>query len=148
MTHTHTHYGIYALIIDTPENKILLIKKTRGPYTGMLDLPGGSPEKNEAKEETLTREIREEVGANVTAVREEEEFSLEYKYHDGNQQCVLTHNGHIFVTEIDKNITETIQSSDTAGCIWVPIETIETVQITPPVQRAIDMHKKKHTQKI
>ena len=75
-------------------------------------------------------------------------FSLEYKYHDGNQQCVLTHNGHIFVTEIDKNITETIQSSDTAGCIWVPIETIETVQITPPVQRAIDMHKKKHTQKI
>lgn len=60
----HTHFGIYGLLIE--DNKILLIKKAKGPYTGKLDLPGGTPLFNERPVETLKREIEEETGLITT----------------------------------------------------------------------------------
>ena len=57
------HLGVYGLIIN--EDKIALILKSRGAYTGKLDLPGGSIEHGERPEETLIREIKEELNANV-----------------------------------------------------------------------------------
>ncbi len=32
--------GAYGIVIEN--NKILLIKKAKGPYEGLLDLPGGT----------------------------------------------------------------------------------------------------------
>ena len=37
MSARHTHLGVYAAI--RRDGRFLLIKKTRGPYTGMFDLP-------------------------------------------------------------------------------------------------------------
>jgi len=59
----HRHFGVYGLIIN--DGKIVLIKKANGPYTGKLDLPGGSFEFGETPEETLKREILEEVGIEI-----------------------------------------------------------------------------------
>ncbi len=56
----HTHIGVYGLI--TGNDQILLIKKVGGPYDGKLDLPGGSFEFGKTPEETLKRELKEEVG--------------------------------------------------------------------------------------
>ena len=66
------HLGSYGLILDN--NNIVLIKKNGGPYNGKLDLPGGTIEFGETPEETLIREIEEEVGIKV----------LEYELFDGN----------------------------------------------------------------
>ena len=62
---TLKHLGAYGLLIE--DDKILLIKKVGGPYTGLLDLPGGTIEFNEKPEETLIREWREEVKIDVTS---------------------------------------------------------------------------------
>jgi ADP-ribose pyrophosphatase YjhB (NUDIX family) len=51
--------AISALIKD---NKILLIKRVRGDYIGLLGLPGGKIEKNEHLSEAAVREILEESG--------------------------------------------------------------------------------------
>lgn len=59
------HLGVYGLIIK--EDTILLIKKVGGPYDGKLDLPGGTIEWGETPETTLVRELKEEVGINVTS---------------------------------------------------------------------------------
>jgi len=65
MRKTHSHFGIYGCL--KRDSSILLIKKARGPYEGMYDLPGGSPEQNETNEETFIREVKEETGLDVTS---------------------------------------------------------------------------------
>ena len=57
------HLGTYGLIIKN--EKIVLIKKVGGPYNGKLDLPGGTIEWGETPEQTLIRELNEEVGIDV-----------------------------------------------------------------------------------
>lgn len=44
------HLGVYGLIIEN--KKIALVLKSRGAYTGKLDLPGGSIEHGETPIET------------------------------------------------------------------------------------------------
>ena len=46
-----SHFGAYGIIIH--KNKILLVKKSRGPYKGKYDLPGGKIEFGESIEEAL-----------------------------------------------------------------------------------------------
>ncbi len=57
------HLGVYGLIIKN--NRIALVLKSRGAYTGKLDLPGGSFEHGERPEETLKREIKEELNVDI-----------------------------------------------------------------------------------
>ena len=57
------HLGAYGLIIK--DEKIVQIKKVGGPYNGKLDLPGGTIEWGETPEQTLIRELNEEVGIDV-----------------------------------------------------------------------------------
>ena len=59
----HTHLGVYGLLIK--DEKILLVKKSGGPYDGKLDLPGGYFRLGETPDEALKREFLEEVGINV-----------------------------------------------------------------------------------
>ncbi|WP_010585737.1 NUDIX domain-containing protein [Schlesneria paludicola] len=56
----HTHFGVYAVVIQ--EFQVLTVRKARGPYTGLLDLPGGAPNPGETRDEALIRELREEAG--------------------------------------------------------------------------------------
>lgn len=42
---TTRHFGIYG--VWRHEGKLVLVRKSRGPYTGQLDLPGGTPELGE-----------------------------------------------------------------------------------------------------
>lgn len=57
------HLGIYGVLQQ--DKQILAIKKRRGVYTGLWDLPGGTPEFFETFEETLEREFLEETGLHV-----------------------------------------------------------------------------------
>ena len=52
------HIGIYGICIK--DNRLLCIKKEKGPYRNRFDLPGGSQKGNEGFTETLIREFKEE----------------------------------------------------------------------------------------
>ena len=57
------YLGIYGVCIK--DNKVLCIKKVRGPYKNRYDLPGGSQKTSEGFTETLVREFLEETGYKV-----------------------------------------------------------------------------------
>src|SRR5690349_13813850 len=64
---TAAHFGVYGVILSEDKSQILVVKKTRGPYTGWYDLPGGAMNEGETEEETLQREIMEETGAAIVS---------------------------------------------------------------------------------
>lgn len=65
ITQKNLHVGIYGVI--TKDDSILVIRKSRGPYKGLFDLPGGRPLHGEPLEQALKREVAEETGIHVLA---------------------------------------------------------------------------------
>lgn len=49
----YTQLGVYGVLVKN--DKVLLIKKARGPHTGKWDFPGGSIEFGEEPYEALKR---------------------------------------------------------------------------------------------
>lgn len=95
----YTHLGVYGVLIH--DNKILLIKKARGPHTGKWDLPGGTIEFGEEPYETLRREMKEETGIGEIKgrIRTAESYKMIYPYQE-NQLEELHHIGIIYDVEI------------------------------------------------
>lgn len=54
-----TRYGVYGICLK--DSKLLLVRQERGPYGGKYDFPGGGIEFGESPEQTLRRELLEEV---------------------------------------------------------------------------------------
>ena len=124
------HLGVYGLIIE--DNKVLLVKKSRGAYTGKLDLPGGSIEHGEKPEETLKRELLEETNCNIK----------EYKLLDANSVVVewmhhkkiesMHHIGIIYDVKIENhNIKKDADGQDSLGANWYNIEDLSCDMISP-----------------
>jgi 8-oxo-dGTP diphosphatase len=75
-------------IIPFSPNKIVLIKRSTPPFVGFWALPGGRSEQDEAVEETVVREVKEETGLDVAVVRKVGEYhekgvqaGIEYDYY-------------------------------------------------------------------
>ena len=135
MRKQHQHFGIYALALDNQAKNILLIKKSRGAYTGMYDLPGGSPEGNEVLKETLFREVLEETGAEIQDAKDLGSFKVLFEYQKDGQPCLLTHKCHIFLTTLSSEVSENLVSSDSDGCVWLDID-----DVRPPVIKALEIY--------
>ena len=128
---TRTHRGIYASI--RRENQILLIRKARGPYTGLYDLPGGSPEAGETPEQTLIREIREETGCTVTKSKflyEKTIFFSDFTLASGEKGC-MQHTGVLFDAEVSGTPATSGDGLDSGGAEWVDIKTLTSQNATP-----------------
>ncbi|TFE02267.1 NUDIX hydrolase [Jeotgalibacillus salarius] len=59
----HRAFGVYGLYMNN--DKLLVIKKSGGPYKNRYDLPGGSLEEGESLFEALDREFTEETGMEI-----------------------------------------------------------------------------------
>ncbi len=71
--------AVACLIFDL-EGKLLLTRRALEPAKGMLDLPGGFVNPMERVEDTIVREIREELGVRVTKSKFMVSFPNEYIY--------------------------------------------------------------------
>lgn len=58
-----------AIIIENAQGEIMLTRRARDPWKGMLDLPGGFVDPGESVEEAAHREIREELGLEIENLR-------------------------------------------------------------------------------
>ena len=125
------HVGAYGLIIK--DEKIALIKKARGGYTGLLDLPGGGIEHDETPAIALKRELMEEAG--VTVIKEEliGATSRTFKWQvKDNLTENLHHIGILYKVEIKEDkVKEEADGLDSNGCNFYKIKDLSKKEITP-----------------
>jgi 8-oxo-dGTP diphosphatase len=128
-----THLGIYGVF--EKNNRILLLRKSRGPYKSMWDLPGGRPIHGESIFQTLQREVFEETGILLFKVSPycNESFVVEYKDAETltslHHTCLIYHALEFDDSAIKKNIVE----EDVAGCSWIEKSKLDQL----PVSRVV-----------
>jgi 8-oxo-dGTP diphosphatase len=122
---TKFHLGIYTII--EKGQSILLVKKSRGPYRGMWDLPGGRPAHGETILQTLQREVREETGIELIDVTPYQNQAFVVEYKDEEETISLHHTCLIYkAIQFDSShFQERINEEDVSRCAW-----IETHQLT------------------
>ena len=135
-----TYMGVYALI--KKEDKVLLIKKSRGPYIGKLDLPGGGFEFGETPLETLHREVKEETG--LTVLKEEllDVISKNTTYINIEDiERTIHHIGIIYNVKIESNddqLKDFADGEDSLGATWVEISSLKKEELSPFAGWGID----------
>ena len=124
----HRHLGSYGLVIK--DDKILLIKKVTGPYDGKLDLPGGSFEFGETPEETLKRELQEEVGITPTKYELFDAGSVLAKWYQNDNIINVHHIGIFYIVKdyegiVKENVTIDEQNNDSLGANFYNIKDLK-----------------------
>ena len=89
-----TRIGVYGILVE--DSKILLTTKIKGPYKGLLDLPGGGIEFGESPKETLQRELEEEVGIQFAEEFFFDNLSFQAEYLENENSYKFHHLGLIY----------------------------------------------------
>ena len=126
-----THVGSYGVIIR--DRKIALIKKARGGYKGLYDLPGGGIEHDETPLEALTRELMEEIGVKVVSERILTAVSKTFQW-DVNDELIqdLHHIGILYRVEIENDkLKVSADGLDSLGGEWKDIDKVKEEDVSP-----------------
>ena len=97
-----------ALIVTTNNDELLLVKRKFDPKKDFWDLPGGFVNLNENLEESLIREIKEELGIKIS------KFSYFRSYYDSYlyQQVNFPALCGVFYTKINNTLCQQIKPGD------------------------------------
>jgi ADP-ribose pyrophosphatase YjhB (NUDIX family) len=109
------HFGVYAVWWQV--GRIVLVRKARGPYDGLLDLPGGSPEPGESQLETLRRELREECGVELARVVDRAPFEFHVGRDSSGRPIDFTHSGVVSRVEVAGDVAHGIAAEDVRGVV-------------------------------
>lgn len=126
------HLGAYGLVVQN--NKIALIRKSRGAYIGKLDLPGGTIEHGERPTVTLVRELKEELDADVVKYElfDVESVVVDWEYE--NEMLNMHHIGIFYKVEIkDNNLKSDGDGLDSLGANWYEIDKLKEEEVSPLV---------------
>ena len=121
-------YGVYQ-----QDDKVLVIKKARGPYKGKYDLPGGGLNFDETIDQCLDREVIEETNAQVLnkVLIGVNEYQCQYIKEDG----VLKDFHHLGIYyKVDlliKDLKTTADGEDSNGAIFVPLAALDESNTSP-----------------
>ena len=125
------YIGIYGICIR--DNKLLCIKKERGPYKNRFDLPGGSRKENEGLTETLAREFREETGYAI------ENYGSCRAYDVFVEETNRTVHHIMVFYDVNVNfeqqdvVSEKLEDelNDSSGIYWIDLEKLDITNSSP-----------------
>jgi ADP-ribose pyrophosphatase YjhB (NUDIX family) len=126
-----THLGIYGVMLT--DSKILMIKKSRGPYTGQYDLPGGKLEHGEILEQALAREFDEETGVEVQGSKLITNMTTTASFEYEGEAIDMYQVGLIYkVTKFDTSkIKEDMNFEDSLGAAWIDPNNVDSKTLSP-----------------
>lgn len=111
------HFGVYARIVH--DGALLCVRKTRGPYQGLLDLPGGSPNPAESLDAALARELAEELGVADFTAGQFRPFAFHVSESSSGVPIDFSHRGMVADVRLLEALPADVpNSSDTAGWQW------------------------------
>lgn len=116
---------VAAIIVK--EDKILATKRGYGEFINMWEFPGGKIEPGEAKEQSLYREIREELNIEISI--DDLLCTVHYDYPDFHLTM------HCFICTVTDGIITLLEHKDAK---WLSIDQLETVQWLPADIQILD----------
>ena len=131
------HIGIYGICII--DNKLLCIKKERGPYKNRFDLPGGSQKENEGLTETLVREFHEETGYKIENYRNCRAYDIFVE-----EMNRIVHHIMVFY-DVDVNFEQQAEVleklvdelNDSSGTYWISLEKLNISNASPLILKLV-----------
>ncbi len=122
-----------GVILVNKKGDILLVRRAKNPKKGYWDLPGGFVETGESMEDSIKREIKEELGINVSRLQYLSSFPDKYFYNNVYEDVL----GFVFVAHIDteKGLKP---ADDVSACKFFPKEKIPFERLAfPSLKRAL-----------
>ncbi len=125
------HRGIYGILVR--DNQLLLVRKARGPYTGLLDLPGGKPEPGESDSDALLRELTEETGIIAHSHHLLTKKEVIIAYTENQVRRTLNHIGilHVIDSYDASKIAYDKIKEDVSGAGWYTSTQLKKEELTP-----------------
>ena len=125
------HIGIYGICIR--DNKLLCIKKERGPYKNRFDLPGGSQKENEGLSETLVREFQEETGYHMKGYGNCRVYDVFVEESNRTVYHIMVFYNVDINLEQQDAISEKLEDelNDSSGIYWIDLEELDIKNSSP-----------------
>mgnify|MGYP000654764124 FL=1 len=131
------HIGIYGICIK--DNRLLCIKKEKGPYRNRFDLPGGSQKENEGFTETLIREFKEETGYQIENYRNCRAYDIFVE-----EMNRIVHHIMVFY-DVDINVEQKDavleilddELNDSSGTYWINLEKLDISNASPLILKLV-----------
>ena len=125
------HIGIYGICIR--DNKLLCIKKERGPYKNRFDLPGGSQKENEGMTETLVREFQEETGYHIKGYGDCRVYDVFVEESNRTVHHIMVFYNVDINLEQQDTISEKLEDelNDSSGIYWIDFEELDINNSSP-----------------
>ena len=109
-----------ACFIVNERDEVLVVRRSREPMQGTLDLPGGFCDPDETVEQAVRREVKEET--NLEVVQQEYLFSLPNRYHYSGLDIPTL---DFFFRVRVKDVAQLCTADDAADGRWMPIRELE-----------------------
>ena len=133
------HFGVYGLILSSDKKQVLVVNKTKGPYKGWYDMPGGTLEETETEEQALVREVQEETSATITdATSPWHSFDIAVTKDSEGSDIHFRHTGKWKMLQVQGVVTGERNADDVCAAEWLPIADLLQVQNTSaPLMEAL-----------
>jgi 8-oxo-dGTP diphosphatase len=128
--------GVGAIILR--EGKILLEKRGNEPARGQWSIPGGGVELGESLEAAVIRETQEETGLTP---QNPQLIDVVDQVHRGKEGKIEYH--YVIVDYIVKATGDPQAQSDATELRWVPLDQVESYDLTPSFRRFFVKNKTK-----
>ncbi|HEY3367337.1 MAG TPA: NUDIX hydrolase [Symbiobacteriaceae bacterium] len=134
-----TRIGAYGLCLR--DGRVLLIDKAKGPFTGMLDLPGGGIEFGETPEEAVVREFMEETGVVVAVESILGAYSKHFQFEGPRGWLDFHHLGFFYRVQPTGDTTPRTEPDglDSLGAHWIDLADLAARAASPLVHHALDL---------
>lgn len=125
------YIGVYGICIK--DNKLLCIKKVRGPYKNRFDLPGGSQKESEGLTETLVREFQEETGCQIKGYGNCRAYDVFVEESNRTAHHIMVFYNVDINLEQQDTISEKLEDelNDSSGIYWIDFEELDINNSSP-----------------